>query len=104
MFTELCPVKIFRRQQLRLNANFFVIKSPFFRMGTKQVSLPVSLPVTLSACLAVLLFCLTVGSSADMIKVLKSDVPLSQDGKAISGAHLLDDRKVNIKELTICMR
>lgn len=38
------------------------------------------------------------------MKVLESTLPMSLDGQAISGARLLDDRKVKVEDISLCMR
>lgn len=38
------------------------------------------------------------------IRVLKSKLKLSEDGKAISGAKLVENKTVKTKDLTLCIR
>ena len=40
----------------------------------------------------------------DTVRVLQSTLKLSQDGQAISGAKLVDDRSVEVTDLTLCIR
>ena len=42
--------------------------------------------------------------SAAPLKILRSQLELEDYGKYISGAHLLDNRRVNIKDITLCIR
>ena len=43
-------------------------------------------------------------SDVELIRVLQSLLPMSQDGKAISGATLVDDREVDLTDITYCIR
>ena len=49
-------------------------------------------------------FLLTMICSAHCLKVFRSSIALEDDGKYISGLKLIDERKVNIQDITICLR
>ena len=38
------------------------------------------------------------------VRVLKSQLELADYGKSISGAHLIDNRRISIQDITLCIR